>query len=37
MKILVLPRPIELVPLAPFTGLTRLFHAPFEEPVGKTL
>ncbi len=27
----------DLVPLAPFTGLTRLFHAPFEEPVGKTL
>ncbi len=27
----------DLIPLAPFTGLTRLFHVPVEEPVGKTL
>ena len=25
----------DLIPLAPFTGLTRLFRAPTEEPVGK--
>src|SRR5579864_620402 len=27
----------DLIPLAPFTGLTRLFQAPTEAPVGKTL
>jgi hypothetical protein len=27
----------DLIPLAPFTGLTRLFQAPVGEPVGKTL
>ncbi len=26
----------DLIPLAPFTGLTRLFQAPTEAPVGKT-
>src|SRR5690348_9405822 len=25
----------DLIPLAPFTGLSRLFRAPTEEPVGK--
>ena len=25
----------DLIPLAPFTGLSRLFQAPTEEPVGK--
>src|SRR5437870_2309090 len=27
----------DLIPLAPFTGLTRLFRVASEEPVGKTL
>jgi hypothetical protein len=27
----------DLIPLAPFTGLSRLFQAATEEPVGKTL
>jgi hypothetical protein len=27
----------DLIPLAPFTGLARLFQAPIEETVGKTL
>ncbi len=35
MRILVLPRPIEGVPLAPFTGLARLFRVPIEEPLGQ--
>jgi hypothetical protein len=25
----------DVIPLAPFTGLARLFHAPIDEPVGK--
>ena len=27
----------DVIPLAPFTGLTHLFQVPTEEPVGKTL
>ncbi len=26
----------DVIPLAPFTGLSRLFQAPMEEPAGKT-